>query len=238
MASALRFANLRKVLVVAPHPDDESLGCGGLIAKLAAKGATFHTVFITDGGASHSGSRKWPRQRLAARREHEAEQALRLLGIGDQPRTFLRLHDADMPAAPSAEWAAALARLEAILREFRPDLVLVPWRRDPHCDHRKSWQLTTDAICQYGGRLMRLEYAIWLEEYGVAGDFPREHEVESIAVDVSSERGRKRAAIAAHLSQTSELIDDDPSGFRLSPETIARLTGPYERYWRVVDETH
>jgi LmbE family N-acetylglucosaminyl deacetylase len=73
---------VRNVLVVVPHPDDESLGCGGLIASLAVTGRLFHTVFVTDGGASHPGSREWPRHRVAAQREKEAAAALAHLGIG------------------------------------------------------------------------------------------------------------------------------------------------------------
>lgn len=231
-----RILNVRNVLVVAPHPDDESLGCGGLIAKLAGQRQRFHTVFVTDGGASHPRSLKWPRQRLAECREREAGRALQLLGIGDQPRTFLRLQDADMPAAASVEWRAAVTQLATILQALHPNLVLLPWRRDPHRDHRASWQLAMDALSRSAAQPRILEYAIWLEEYGVAGDFPAPNEVEAIVIDVSRELKKKRSAIAAHVSQTSNLIDDDPTAFRLAPTTITRLTGRFERYWQIPDK--
>ena len=99
MDKRLQLLAAKRILVVAPHPDDESLGCGGLIAKLAAAGRLFHTLFVTDGGASHSASFKWPRRRLAAQREWEAADALHFLGIGGHARTFLRLRDGDMPSA-------------------------------------------------------------------------------------------------------------------------------------------
>jgi len=79
---------------------------------------------------------------------------------------------------------------------------------------------------------MTLEYAIWLEEYGSAADYPRPDEARSIVFDISTELAKKRAAIAAHKSQTTNLIDDDPNAFRLSVETITRLTGPCEAYWQ------
>jgi LmbE family N-acetylglucosaminyl deacetylase len=220
------------VLVIAPHPDDESLGCGGLISKLAADRRRFCTVFVTDGSASHLGSVKWSRPALAARREREAEEALYQLGIGDHPRIFLRLRDSAMPPASSQEWQFASRALDFVLRTFRPDLVLLPWRRDPHCDHRDSWRLVTEAIHRSVLTPMTLEYAIWLEEYGGAADYPRPDEARSIVFDISNEVANKRAAIAAHQSQITNLIDDDPNAFRLSVETITRLTDPCEAYWQ------
>jgi LmbE family N-acetylglucosaminyl deacetylase len=207
VARYLRLSDAKRILVVAPHPDDESLGCGGLVAKLAVADRLFHTLFVTDGGASHPASLKWPRDRLMLQREREAAEALHFLGIGGHARTFLRLRDADMPSAKSTEWRAAVAATAEVLRAFSPDLVLLPWRRDPHCDHRASWYLAQAAI--------------------------RPGETDRVAIDISSKLACKRAAIAAHRTQTTSLIDDDPNGFRLMPKTINRLTGTIESYYWV-----
>ncbi|TFF18368.1 PIG-L family deacetylase [Jiella endophytica] len=230
-----RDIDARRILVIAPHPDDESLGCGGLMVMLAAGGRQIHTLFVTDGGASHPASKSWPRQRLASQRESEAAEALARLGLGNQPRSFLRLRDADMPQPGSAEWTAARDRVEQLLAGFRPDLVLLPWRRDPHRDHRDSWRLSTEAIAASGRAIATMEYAIWLDEFGQLGDRPAPDEAEFVAFDVSHLRVAKRQAVAAHLSQTTALIDDDPDGFLLGEETIARLTGPLEIYVRPWD---
>ena len=132
------------MLVIAPHPDDETLGCGGLIAACVERGHRVHTIFVTDGGASHPNSRLWSRPRLAACREAEAAEALRRLGAGNEPRTFLRLEDAAMPAPGTSAHSQAVAAIAAILRTLAPRLIVLPWRRDPHCDHRASWQLTME----------------------------------------------------------------------------------------------
>jgi LmbE family N-acetylglucosaminyl deacetylase len=221
----------RRVLVVAPHPDDETLGCGGLIARLVASGSVVHTVFLTDGGASHRASRTWPRHRLAALREHEASEALAALSAGDSPRTFLRLSDAAMPPEGSTEWLAARDTFADIVANLQPDLAILPWRRDPHCDHRDGWRLAHEAIRRGGAEPQILEYAIWLAELGAPDDFPRSGEVREVRVDIEAAVAAKRSAIAAHRSQTTDLIDDDPTAFRLRPETIARLTGSTETFW-------
>ena len=218
------------VMVIAPHPDDETLGCGGLIAQCVREGRAVHTVFVTDGSASHPGSKTWDRPRLAAEREVEAEEALRRLGAGGEPRSFLRLADAAMPVAGSAEHAAAVAAIAAVLDELRPGLVVLPWRRDPHCDHRDSWALAMAAVAACGRPVAVLEYAIWLDELGAPGDQPLPGEVERVSLAVSGEH--KREALRAHRSQMGALVLDDPGGFVLEPETIERLTGPEEVYWR------
>ncbi|MCB8837963.1 PIG-L family deacetylase [Aurantimonas sp. VKM B-3413] len=224
----------QRILVVAPHPDDEALGCGGLIAELAAAGRCFHILFVTDGGASHPASRTWSRKRLAMQREREAAEALARLGAGDQPRTFLRLPDAAMPPRGEPAHAEALDRTVALVREFGPDLALLPWRRDPHCDHRGSWHLVTEALESVAAPARTLEYAIWLDELGAPADRPEPGEAELVVFDLTPEAAaRKLSAVDAHLSQTGKLIDDDPTGFCLSPETIRRLTGPREAYWRI-----
>jgi LmbE family N-acetylglucosaminyl deacetylase len=221
-------------VVIAPHPDDESLGCGGLISLLAAAGTSFHTIFVTDGGASHLNSVSWPRSRVTAQREQEAAAALARLGISRHPRTFLRLRDGETPGLSAVARGAALSRLAEIFRSFRPDLVFMPWRRDPHCDHRESWRLAKTAIAITMNNPRTFEYAIWLDELGRPEDFPKPDEAERVVFDITSAVRAKRAAISAHQSQTTNLIGDDPTGFRLTTATINRLSGPYEAYWRSV----
>jgi LmbE family N-acetylglucosaminyl deacetylase len=86
------------------------------MASLARAGCLFHTIFVTDGGASHPHSRAWRRDRLAAQREQEAAAALACLGLAHHPRTFLRLRDAQMPNRSSCRWRAAITTLCAIIK--------------------------------------------------------------------------------------------------------------------------
>ena len=232
------FAWARKILVVAPHPDDETLGCGGLISLLAQNGSAFYVIFVTDGSASHRNSRAWPAARLAAQREKEACNALACLGIAHAPRLFLRLPDANMPSPEEPAWEYAAAAVSHVLHCFEPDLVLLPWRRDPHSDHRASWLLSQHALRKASVHPDTIEYAVWLDELGKAEDHPKPGEAELVRVNVSSALAGKRAAIAAHVSQTTHLIADDPGGFRLTPQTLARLTQSTEVFWRPINESH
>ncbi|MEM7567925.1 MAG: PIG-L family deacetylase [Pseudomonadota bacterium] len=220
------------LLVVAPHPDDETLGCGGLIALMATENRAIAVLFTTDGGASHR-SEAWPRERLADLRAREANAALAALGAGHAARRRLGLRDADMAPLGSPEGDAALAATRAFLKETSPDLVVLPWRRDPHRDHRDSHALVSRALADLRATPTRLEYAIWLDELGRPEDHPRDGEMRRRALPIASILAAKHDAVAAHISQITDLIDD-PNGFRLTPETIARLTGPEEIYWEPV----
>ncbi len=137
-----------------------------------------------------------------------------------------------MPAPGSAAYAEARNRLIAILRDLTPRLVVLPWRRDPHCDHRDSWSLVMACLAATGLAPQILEYAIWLDELGGDGDHPRSREMERVGLDVSIDVAAKRHAVKAHRSQLGALITDDPAAFVLSERTIDRLTGPQEIYWR------
>lgn len=238
MSATLDYAAIAgPTIVIAPHPDDETLGCGGLIARLTRDGHVVHTVFVTDGGASHRNSPTWSRERLAECREQEGAEALARLGATNQPRSFLQLLDAEMPKPDSAEREAAIAWLLDILDATQPHLVILPWRRDPHCDHRDSWQLAMDAIALSDQHPVILEYSIWLDELGTPADQPLAGEMARVSLDIAHHLALKRHAIAAHRSQRGEVITDDPTGFVLSDTTLDRLITPQEVFWQPCSAT-
>ena len=92
--------------------------------------------------------------------------------------------------------------------------------------------LAREALRVVDQRPQTLEYAIWLDELGAPADRPTAGEAVAVLFDIADVLEAKREAVAAHVSQTTDLIGDDPGGFRLTPETIARLTGPVEAYWQ------
>src|SRR5947199_6892968 len=81
------------VLVLAPHADDESCGCGGLIAEASARGRPIAVAALTDGTGSHPHSRAYPPAKLAALREGEAREAVSALGLAPDRIRFLGLPD-------------------------------------------------------------------------------------------------------------------------------------------------
>ena len=227
--TALRPASaverLGRLVVLAPHPDDESLGCGGLLALAADVGLAPRVLVVTDGTRSHPGSAAYPAPRLRALREAEARAACDALGA---EVAFLRHPDCGLPAPETAAFPRAARDLAARLADA--DTVLVPWRRDPHCDHEATWHLARAAVAQLGRTVRWIEYPVWAWTRVGQPEAPRAGEARAWRLDVSAALPRKRRAVAAHRSQTTDLIGDDPDGFCLSPEMLATFDRPYELF--------
>lgn len=218
-------------LVIAPHPDDESLGCGGAISLQRQHDIPVRVLVVSDGCGSHPNSRKYPAQALRELREAEALAALAILGVNASAVSFLGLPDRAVPDRGAPGFAHAVEACRAALMTApAPDTVLMPWRRDPHCDHRASWEIATAAIATAGLHVRVIEYPIWVWDLAEPGDMPEPSETRTWRLDIAPVLRVKLAAIAAHRSQTTNLIDDDPGGFRLQPETLAHFSHPWEVY--------
>ncbi len=224
-------ARLGRTVVVAPHPDDEALACGGLLALLARQGVEAHVVLVTDGAASHPGSRTFPPERLRAVREAETRAAVRILGHGDRVHA-LGLPDGAVPAPGTEAFDEAASRLAALLARLAPATVVVPWRRDPHPDHEAAWRLahaTRESAAGPAG-VRWLEVPVWAWHRGVDEAAPRPDDATAWRLDISPVLDVKRAAVAAHASQTTGLIGDCPEGFVLTPDLLAPFERPFELY--------
>lgn len=217
-------------LVIAPHPDDESLGCGGAIALLSLRDLPISVLFISDGTGSHPNSRKYPPPVLRDLRETEAGAALAALGAAPGNVAFLQLKDGAVPSAGKPGFAEAVALVQAFLADDKPQTILLPWRRDPHPDHRATSRIVQAALAGMTNRPRVLEYPVWAWERAAAEDVPQLHEVKAFRLDISSVQAAKRSAVDAHQSQVTHLIDDDPHGFWLSPQVIAHFERPWEVY--------
>lgn len=214
------------IVVVAPHPDDESLGCGGLIAAAVRARRPVRLVVLSDGCGSHAASRLFPPAKLRALREQETLDAAAILGLAPSAVGFLQLPDAAVPReGPGAE--AAADAVAAAARDVGATAIFVTWRHDPHCDHDAAAAIV-DLVPRRLRGIRILAYPVW------GWTLPPATEVGSpnrlLRLDITAERETKRRAVMAHRSQTTDLIADDPTGFRLAGEMIDRLCGPFERF--------
>ena len=214
------------LVVVAPHPDDESLGCGGLIAQAVREGRPVRVVIVSNGCGSHPHSKAYPHDRLRSLREAETVRAMAELGLGAEHVHFLRLPDGGVPSE-GAEAEVAADKVAEIARAAGARALFVTWRHDPHCDHTASAAIVDLARARLPG-IAAYAYPVW------GWTLPPEREVGpapgGFRLVVEAERAAKRRAVEAHASQVSGLIEDDPSGFQLQPAMIDRLCGPHEWY--------
>jgi LmbE family N-acetylglucosaminyl deacetylase len=219
------------LLVVAPHPDDESLGAAGLIALMQRAGQEIRVVIVSDGGASHPNSRRFSRAGLAQQRADEARRALELLGVDPARLDLWDLADGDVPVEGHPDFDPLVARAAVMLGEIRPGTLVLPWRADPHGDHIATSAIWRAALARWGGKPRLLEYPVWLDLVPDLAERPGVDKFRVLQLDIWPVLGMKRRAIEAHHSQTGLLIDDDPEGFRFDKAFRDRFETGHETFF-------
>lgn len=211
----------RRAVIVAPHPDDEVLACGGLLQLLHAQGTQVVLLAVTDGDASHPNSALLSAADLSRLRPQETAAAMRMLEV--QPQTLrARIGDGQV--------AASLDQLHNLLLQLlRPgDIVFTTWRQDGHPDHDACGLAAT--LAARAMRATLIEMPVWSWHWGTPSDHRLPwHRARRLALDHDTLR-RKQQAVACFQTQ----LHDDPSTGRqaiLPSHVLARLLHPYEIYF-------
>ncbi len=215
----------KRLVVIAPHPDDEVLGVGGIAASAAARGIETHAVIVTDGQSSHPGSPTYSPQQLAALRRIESANANTTLGLPEP--THLGFTDGAV--------AMSEKTLSRTLEPYVNDAwVLVTWSGDGHPDHEACARATRRACSGAGSRL--LEYPIWMWHWARPRDKAvpwaraRRFNLTPTTADL------KAHAVSAFATQTEPLSDHPADAAVLPPHVLERLVRPYELLFVPEDE--
>jgi N-acetylglucosamine malate deacetylase 1 len=169
------------VIVIAPHPDDEAIGCGGAICLHTARRDRVHVVFLTSG---ELGLKQLSREEAWTIREREAEAAAAVLEIS--ALSFLRGPDWTVGDA-AHEMAEAL---RAVLARESPSVIYVPHAEEWHPDHRASLPIVKAALESEADLPVLRNYEVWTP----LGAFDR---VE----DITTVMHRKLRAVRCYTSQ-------------------------------------
>lgn len=192
-ANAPWLAEQQRLVVLAPHPDDEVLACGALLCSHVARGGPALVIAVTDGEGSHAGDSRWTPRTLADCRRDESRQGLRALGAGAVPVVRLGLPDGAVAGAVHH----LTTQLEDVLQP--EDVLLTTWRRDGHPDHEACGTVGAQVAETCGSRLV--EAPVWMWHWG-APQHPDIPWGQLCAVAVSPlALARKTLAIEAHVSQ-------------------------------------
>jgi LmbE family N-acetylglucosaminyl deacetylase len=200
-------------LVIAPHPDDETLLAGGLIATQRARDVDVHILAVTDGEDADGFADK----RLARQRRHEQVEALAELGVDCTAVTRLGLPDGAV-----AEHIGAIA--DEIARFDRIGLVVAPWTGDPQCDHEAVGTAASDAVARTGGALIFGLFWTWHQL--LPADLANER---MLRLDLDGDAQlRRRGAIERHRSQFVPPVADRSFAHPSppAPRLKAHLTRP------------
>ncbi len=205
-------------IVFAPHPDDETLGCGGTIALKKRAGADLRIVFLTDGASSHSG--RISRESLKEIRAQEAVSASGELGVAEADVLLLGLEDGKL----RQQSVQAEEIVKQILTRYRPDEIYIPYHRETPADHRAASCIVLSVLEQCRYPTFVNEYPIWFWQHWpwTAPPNPHQNLLTSLKISLKHDLGgllkdfkhcftiapvldRKHAALAKHRSQTTRI---------------------------------
>jgi LmbE family N-acetylglucosaminyl deacetylase len=146
----------QEVLVLSPHPDDETFGCGGTIRMLTERGVAVDVAFLTRGemGVEGYSPTAQATREMAETRTHEAKAACDVLGI--RQLTFLQGHDMQLQSEPGH-----VAAIVELLRSRPYQRVFCPWPHDSHADHGATFRLLREAAQHNGASLSFWLYEVW-----------------------------------------------------------------------------
>jgi LmbE family N-acetylglucosaminyl deacetylase len=209
-------------VVVAPHPDDETLGVGGLLAELLARGVPITVVAVTDGEAAFGPSTAGDRRALARRRRAEQESALgSLAGTASGAPGTVAQHSVVRLGYPDGEVSGAWRELAASLRSLLAGAAwcLAPLVWDGHPDHDACGEA---ALAACGDRVPVHQYPIWAWHWARPEQVPL---ARAVRVPLGPEaRARKAHALRAFRSQYEATAD----GPVLPPHVVDRFRRPFE----------
>ncbi len=219
---------MEKLLVIAPHPDDDVIGCGGTIARCIAQGSQAAIVYMTSGEAGSLGCSP---AELSALREEEATSAAALLGVRDL--VFLRQADGYIA------WNQKLVEaLVSIIRSRRPSMVFLPHSGEAVRDHQQSSQIVLEACKRAAGPWFSacgqqpwsvdkiLAYEVWtpLERF-------------NLTVDISAFMQLKLDALRRHKSQLADIAYDEAIQGLNRYRGITSGTGQYAECFQLTKAT-
>lgn len=218
------WASLEKLVVVAAHPDDETLGAAGLLQRAAGHGVAIEVLIATFGENSHPDSTTHTPERLAARRALECEKALEALAPTAQ-HTVLTLPDGQV-SEHSQELEREIAL--AVGDGGHGTLILAPWSADGHTDHDAAGAAAAHVAAATGSVL--LEYPVWWWHWGSParsdGPWPALRKLEL----TGAERQTKSRALSLHHSQIAPLSAAAGDEAMLSTELLAHFGRSFETF--------
>lgn len=214
----------KRAVIIAPHPDDEILGSGGLLQLLYQEKRPLLLISVTNGSSCHQHSTSWSAQRLGIIRSQESAEALSRLGLS---HTSLKWIHGGFPDAQVAQHEQELQRFLATYLQ-PSDVVFTTWRKDGHSDHEAVAQAALRACASLGAACH--EMPIWAWHWATPEDprIPWER-ARKILLDRNAQ-ARKRHAIQAFASQ----LYSDPVSARkpkLTPEMLQRWQQPFELFF-------
>lgn len=210
----------KSAMVFSPHQDDETFGCGGMIAQKCEQGISVFVVFLTDGRGSSNAESK---TKIVQIRKQEAIKALTILGVEASKIHFLDKQDGKLLNLNIEEKHQIISQIAELIKDYQPEEVYVPHKKDCHRDHEASYNLVKSAIREAGIDTELIQYPVWLFWRAPLFVMLKLPDIAAAyCVSIASVQEKKKQAIAAYTSQLNGL----PHGF------VKRFFSNYEIFFK------
>lgn len=235
----------RSALVLAPHPDDETLGCGAAILRKIDAGSHVTVVLATDGRHSHHSGRL-SAEKLVEMRTAEFREACVRLGLQSTDVISWGFEDGTLGANKDE----LTARIRSVIDERGPQELLIPSDIDGHADHRDLHAAAVRAAreAEFAGAILAYPVWFWTIKADLHGRRPTVINIvralwagvrtlatiKTMSVDAAGVLGRKRHAIDAYESQLRTPADE-PGWATIPEHVLRRFTRDKELYFPVGD---
>jgi len=149
------------VIVIAPHPDDETFGSGGMIAMKRQAGVPVHVIFLTEGSASHANCCTIAPEKIGHIRREQSVKAAVCLGIQPDGLTWLGLRDGEIPVEGSVGFGDAIANISEQFDRIAPAKIYCPHPHDGLPDHEAASMIVRHAVLRANHSFEIIYYTIW-----------------------------------------------------------------------------
>jgi LmbE family N-acetylglucosaminyl deacetylase len=212
----------KSAMVFSPHQDDETFGCGGMIALKREQGIPVVVAFLTDGQGAATSEVNAQNQIIQLRKQ-EAVTALTILGVEPAKISFFDKQDGTLANLQHEERQQIIKQIAELLKKYQPEEVYVPHRKDCHRDHEATYELVKEAITQTGIAVELLQYPIWLFWRSPIFILLKLQDIAAAYhLSTSSVQHKKNQAISSYRSQIHSL----PRGF------VKRFLGGSEIFFK------
>lgn len=179
-----------KVLIVAPHPDDEVLGCSGLIQRLLSEGKQVDVVILSGGGKSHAGCCQIDESTLIESRRNLSRKAAKIFSL-----PLENLHFLDYPDGSITIDCPETDRLKELIDTLQPDAIFVPHKGEGWSDHLEAGRIVQKLVGEMADVLL-YEYCVWFWYYNV---WNIDRKKAFVLTMTEEELSRKNEAIDAYI---------------------------------------
>jgi N-acetylglucosamine malate deacetylase 1 len=214
----------KNLVIIAPHPDDETFACGGVIAQKVRESCQVSVIFMTRGEASHDGCCNISRLEIGKFRQAITTKATHVLGLSNENLHWLDLEDCHVPSGNASQFISTVKRLTELLKSINPDAVLYPHKLDLHQDHINTCYIAVRAADELNIR-RRYSYPTWLRMRLQPRHLLQPIRSKTIKVDINHVLQQKMKAISIYL-------DDVPKGCPNQIPTAGKLEEKFINLFR------